>query len=250
MSIKVFLNKKGGVGKTSTAINTSAIEAKEYGKKVLLIDLDPQHNATQGLGFYNTGDIAKELMAGKKFTTTSTKIPNLDIVLGSKALATVEASGDKDFFRLRKSVNRLIKEYDEINFDCPPNLGYLTLNALVASDFALCPLEPSIFALNGLVEIQSKIAEVQNKANPNLRFLGVLITRYFSNITIHVEAKEQLEQTLGGLLFKTFIRQNISISEAQSAGEDILTYGSSTNGATDYKAFVRELYEKITALQD
>jgi chromosome partitioning protein len=250
MSIKLFLNKKGGVGKTTSAINTSAIEAKEYGKKVLIVDLDPQGNAGQGLGFYNTGDIAKELTNGKTLTTIPTKIENLDIVLGSKSLAAVEASGDKDFFRLKKSLEKLIPQYDEINIDCPPNLGFLTLNALVAADYAICPLEPSIFALNGLVEIQSKIAEVQNKANPDLRFLGVLITRYFSNITIHVEAKEQLEQTLGGLLFKSFIRQNISLSEAQSAGEDILSYGSSTNGAADYKAFVKELYSKINNLKE
>jgi chromosome partitioning protein len=250
MSVKLFLNKKGGVGKTTSAINTSAIEAKEYGKKVLLVDLDPQHNATQGLGFYNTGEIAKELSSGKTLSPVQTKVENLDIILGSKSLAAVEAGGDKDFFKLRKSLEKLKPLYDEINIDCPPNLGYLTLNALVAADYAICPLEPSIFALNGLVEIQSKIAEVQNKANPGLRFLGVLITRYFSNITIHVEAREQLEQTLGGLLFKSFIRQNISLSEAQSAGEDILSYGGSTNGASDYKAFVKELYSKVDNLKN
>lgn len=250
MSIKVFFNKKGGVAKTTTAVNTSAIEAKEHGKKVLIVALDANNNTGQHLGFYKDGSIAKEMMAGKKFTTNSTKIPNLDIVLGSKSLANVDSSGDKDFFRLRNCLDRLVKEYDEINIDCPSNLGYLTLNALVAADFAICPLEPSIFAINGLVEMQSKVAEVQNRANPDLRFLGVLLVKYLSNITIHNEAKEQLEQTIGGLLFKTTIRQNIALGEAQSAGEDILDYKPKSNAANDYKSFVKELYEKITLLKE
>ena len=245
MSIKAFLNKKGGVGKTTTAINVSAIEAIEYDKKVLLIDLDPQHNASQGVGFQNTGEIAKELNAGKGFSVIPTRVPNLDVVLGSNALEAIAASGDKDFFKFKKSLDKIVSRYDEINIDCPPSLGYLTLSALVASDYAICPLEPSIFALNGLVEIQAKIAEVQNKANPDLRFLGVLITRYYSNITIHAEAREQLQQTLGNLLFETVIRQNISLSEAQTAGEDVLTYSPKSNGAEDYKSFVKELYKKI-----
>lgn len=249
MSIKCFLNKKGGVGKTTSCVNVSAIEATDYNKKVLIIDLDPQHNASQSLGFYNTGDIAKELSQGKTLAPINTKIPNLDIVLGSKNLASIEAGGDKDFFKLTKSLEKLLKDYDEINIDCPPSLGYLTLNALIVSDFAICPLEPSIFALNGLVEIQSKIAEVQNKANSKLRFLGVLITRYFSNITIHAEAKQQLEQTLGDVLFKTVIRQNISLSEAQTSGQDILTYSPLSNGSSDYKSFVKELNFKISNLK-
>jgi chromosome partitioning protein len=249
MAIKAFLNKKGGVGKTTTAINTSAIEALEYGKKVLLIDLDPQHNASQGMGFQNTGDIAKEINAGKGFSVIPTKLENLDIVLGSNALEAIAASGDKDFTRFNKSLQKIQDNYDEINIDCPPSLGYLTLSALIASDFAICPLEPSIFALNGLVEIQAKISEVQNKANPVLRFLGVLITRYYSNITIHVEAREQLQQTLGDLLFKSVIRQNISLSEAQTAGEDVVSYAVKSNGANDYRAFVKELYSKIKHLQ-
>jgi chromosome partitioning protein len=236
MAIKAFLNKKGGVGKTTTAINTSAIEALEYNKKVLLIDLDPQHNASQGMGFQNTGDIAKEINAGKGFSVIPTKVPNLDI-------------GDKDFTRFNKSLQKIQDNYDEINIDCPPSLGYLTLSALLAADYAVCPLEPSIFALNGLVEIQAKISEVQNKANSDLRFLGVLITRYYTNITIHAEAREQLQQTLGNLLFETVIRQNISLSEAQTSGLDVVSYAESSNGAKDYRAFVKELYNKIENLQ-
>ncbi len=246
MSIKAFLNKKGGVGKTTTAMNTSAIEAIEHGKRVLLVDLDPQHNLTLGMGFQNTGDIAKELNAGRGFSVVPTKVPNLDLVLGSKALEAIAASGEKDFFKFKKSLDKISANYDEINIDCPPSLGYLTLSALIASDYAICPLEPSIFALSGLVEVQAKIAEVQNKANPDLRFLGVLITRYFSNINIHVESKEQLQQTLGSLLFETIIRQNISIAEAQTEGKDVMSYSPKSNGAADYKSFVKEFYKKIS----
>lgn len=245
MPIKVFTNKKGGVGKTSTTINTSASEAKELGKKSLIISFEPQNDAGTGLGIYNTGDIAKELMNGKTFSVAKTKVENVDIVLGSHALAAVESSGDKDYTRLRKSIQKLIPLYDEINIDCPPNLGYLTMNALVAADYVICPLEPSIFALNGLVEIQSKISQIQNQVNPNLRFLGVLVTRFFSNVNIHDETMQQLNGTLGDLLFKTYIRQNISISEAQTAGEDVFSYAPSSNGSADYRAFTRELHSKI-----
>jgi chromosome partitioning protein len=245
MSVKLFLNKKGGVAKTSSTINTSAVEAIELGKKVLMIAFEPQNDVGIGLGMHHTGDIAKELMSGKTLTVTKTKIENVDIVLGSHALAAVESSGDKDYTRLRKSIQKLISIYDEINIDCPPNLGILTMNALVAADYVICPLEPSIFALNGLVEIQSKISLIQNQANPNLRFLGVLLTRFASNVSIHKETKEQLEQTIQDLLFKTYIRTNISISEAQTSGEDVLNYAPSSNGAADYRAFTRELHSKI-----
>lgn len=244
MSVKLFLNKKGGVGKTSSTINTSASEA-ELGKKSLIISFEPQNDAGTGVGIHNTGDIAKELMSGKTLTVTKTKIENVDIVLGSHALAAVESSGDKDYTRLRKSIEKLIPLYDEINIDCPPNLGFLTMNALVAADYVICPLEPSIFALNGLVEIQSKISQIQNKANSNLRFLGVLLTRFFTNVKIHDETMQQLDGTLGDLLFKTYIRQNISISEAQTSGEAVLSYAPSSNGAADYRAFTRELHSKI-----
>lgn len=242
-------NHKGGVGKTTTAINLSAGLAKA-GYKVLIIDSDPQANATFSLGL---GKQEKTLYQTLVFQDNISKaiIPaqSVEIVPSSVHLAAFEKNNDvgKEFI-LQEQLQEIRDNYDFILIDCPPSLGALTVSALTASDYAMIVLQPEPLAIQGMTEFVKILRTVKTRMNPDLDILGVLATGYNSRTILHRELIEYLEKEYGTMIFNTKIRSNINIPEAQSMGKDIFTYSPGSAGAEDYHALTNEIIQRLTVL--
>lgn len=240
------LNHKGGVGKTTTTANLGAGLAS-LGHRVLLIDLDGQENLTYAYGHRGEDDRnIYQAMKGNIDTLPIVPITeNLHIVpshldLGVADLELASEPGREAILSLL--IAPIANQYDYILIDCPPSLGLLTLNALTASEGVIIPVEAEPFALKGMVKLKETIEKVQKRINPKLRILGVLITKYDGRKNLHQLVQEKLMRNIE--IFSTFIRTNISLSEAQLRQSDIFTYAPKSNGAIDYLALSKEIVSK------
>lgn len=250
-------NQKGGVGKTTTAVNMSACLA-DSGKRTLLIDLDPQGNATSGLG------IDKESLQGNLYDCLINKLPMEKVVRQTvmKKLSIVPATMDvagaaielvnmKDREHalsgsLMQYMNTLKKPYDYIIIDCPPSLGLLTINALVAADFVLIPVQCEFYALEGLAQLMQTVEMVRSSLNNKLRLLGLLMTMYDGRTNLSIQVTEEVKKYFNGQVFKTIIPRNVRLGEAPSHGEPIILYDPHSRGTEVYKKLAKEVIRRVS----
>ena len=240
-------NQKGGVGKTTTAVNLSACVA-EKGKKVLLIDIDPQGNATSGLGVeahesksvYNV--LVEEM--GIEETIEHTMIKKLDVCPANINLAGAEVelvSMMSRETRLKNAIESVREKYDYIFIDCPPSLGLITLNAFTASDSVLVPIQCEYYALEGLGQLINTIKLVQKHLNKNLKVEGVILTMFDARTNLSTQVVDEVEKYFGNKVFQTIIPRNIRLSEAPSHGLPINLYDPNSKGSETYKKLAKEL---------
>lgn len=255
-SIIAIANQKGGVGKTTTAINLGAALAMD-GHRTILVDLDPQGNASTGLGI-EMGQRVKtvyDLLAGSEALQeclVDTDIPNLTLVPSTPDLssADVELSQAKDRTRLLRRKLDEAPQDAVVLIDCPPALGLLTVNAMVAADAVLVPLQAEFYALEGLSQLLSTVKHVRAGGNPDLRVNGVLLTMsdYRNNLSQQVEADARA--TLGDLVFTTVIPRNVRVSEAPSYAQPVLLYDPSSKGSAAYRQFAAEFAARLKLVKE
>ena len=251
-AIITIANQKGGVGKTTTAINLSAAIA-DRGKRTLLIDLDPQANST--IAFYDPGeipasmfDVLGESRTAMSAVVKSTKEPMLFIGPGRLALAKLEQvlAGQFDApYRLKDALAPILKEYDYIVLDTPPSLGILTVNALVASTHLLVPIQAAYFAIEGTDDLLETYERIRARPNPGLKMLGVVITLFDKRTNIARDTHGQIRTVFGETLFKTKISKNVRLEESPAYKETILTFAPKSPGAIEYKKLAGEVVQRV-----
>lgn len=244
-------NQKGGVGKTTTSINLAAALTAR-GERVLLIDLDPQGNASTGLGveFDKRAFDTYDFMSGRKSlseVSISTETENLDILPSTTDMSSADAemmSNPRRVFMLKDALESTFSEdnkYDFILVDCPPSLNLLTLNALVASNTILVPLQAEFFALEGLSQLLMSVREIRETANPDLRIEGIVLTMFDSRNNICRQVEDDVRSNLKDLVFQTMIPRNVRLSEAPSFGMPVLSYDPLSKGSIAYKSLAAEI---------
>ena len=244
-------NQKGGVGKTTTAINLSACLA-EAGKKVLVLDADPQGNTTSGLGL-EKNELEKtiyNLILGEvdiKDIEMKSCVDNLTVIPSNMNLsgAEIELIGENDReYILKTALSEIKDEYDFIIIDCPPSLNLITINALTASDTVLVPIQCEYFALEGLEQLLHTISLVKKKLNPTLDVEGIVFTMYDARTNLSLEVVEEVKRSLGNNVYITIIPRNVRLSEAPSHGLPITMYDTKSKGAESYRLLAEEVIDK------
>ncbi len=249
--IIAIANQKGGVGKTTTAINLSASLAVAE-KKTLLIDIDPQGNTTSGLGSQNLTPSVYEILISDlpvEEAVITSQVPFLDILPANINLvgAEVELVNLPNREHLLKAKLDAIKhKYDYLIIDCPPSLGFLTLNALTAADSVLIPVQCEYFALEGLGQLLNTINIVKQRLNKDLTLEGVLLTMFDIRLRLSAQVAEEVQRFFGEKVFKTIVHRNVRISEAPSHGKPIILYDAVSTGAKNYIALASEVIERNT----
>ena len=249
--IIAIANQKGGVGKTTTSVNLAA-SLGVLEKKVLLIDADPQANATSGLGIdvesveIGTYQIL-EHTAKPEEAIIKTESPNLDILPAHIDLVAIEielVDQDEREYMLRKVIRDIAASYDYVIIDCAPSLGLLTLNALTASDSVIIPIQCEYFALEGLGKLLNTIKSVQRIHNKDLDIEGLLLTMYDQRLRLSNQVVDEVKKHFEAMVFDTIIQRNVRLSEAPSYGESIINYDAASKGASNYLSLAHELIKK------
>ena len=253
MSAKVICvtNQKGGVGKTTTAVNLCYYLAKDK-FKTLLIDFDPQGNATSGLNIDKAAlkaTMTDVLLgnAGLPQVITPTKYKRYDLAPATPELANAEVeitSQQKKFTRLRDAVRTVADNYDYIVIDLPPSLSLLTVNGMIASNYVLLPVQTEFYALEGVAQLLESMKLVMKQANPGLKLLGVLATMYDKRTSLSIQVYNEIKKYFKQLTFDTTIPRNVRVAEAPSHGVPVGAYDKFSKGAKAYKAFAKELEER------
>lgn len=249
--IIAIANQKGGVGKTTTTVNLAA-SLGVLEKKVLLIDADPQANATSGLGIdvdsveLGTYQLLEHTKTAEE-TIIETTSPNVDLIPSHIDLVAIEielVDKDEREYMMKKAISALKKKYDYILIDCAPSLGLLTLNALTAADSVIIPIQCEYFALEGLGKLLNTIKSIQKIHNADLDIEGLLLTMFDSRLRLSNQVVEEVKKHFGDMVFETIIQRNVRLSEAPSYGESIIKYDASSKGAANYLNMANEVIQK------
>ena len=250
-AIAIF-NQKGGVGKTTTNINLGASLAR-LGKKVLIIDIDPQGNTTSGIGVAKNelSDTVYEVLIQENYDTRKailhTATDGLDVIPANVDLAgaEIELVGLKGReARLKKSIDKVREDYDYIFIDCPPSLGLLTINSLTAVDSVLIPIQCEFYALEGVSQLVSTIELVKKRLNKDLEVEGVVLSMFDGRTNLAVQVVQEVKKYFGSKVFSTVIPRNVRLAEAPSFGMAITEYDPKSKGARAYKAFAKEFLKR------
>ena len=248
--IYALANQKGGVAKTTTAVNLSACLA-EADKKVLLIDIDPQGNASSGLGIdrYAIRQCIYDVLVNEvpiNEVILKTDIPGLEILPATIQLAGAEielANSVSREIRLKSSLKNIKEQYDYIFIDCPPSLGLLTLNALTAADGVIIPIQCEYYALEGLGQLMNTINLIQKHLNTQLEISGIVLTMFDARTNLSIQVVDEVKEHFKGKVFRTIIPRNVRLSEAPSHGQPITRYDIKSKGAQVYIDLAREVME-------
>ena len=246
-----IVNQKGGVGKTTTAVNLGAFLAKKR-KKVLIIDLDPQGNATSGYGFDKSEleNTVYDLLVNEEDignVIASTSVKNVDMCPTNINLAGAEVELVSAISRetiLKRAVEPVLDKYDYIIIDCPPSLGLLTINALAACEGVIVPIQGEYYALEGLTQLIDTINMIKKKLNPSIGILGVVITMHDRRTQLTKQVVEEVQKYFGDKVFKTFIPRNVRLAEAPSHGQTIEEYDPKSKGSVAYQALANEVLKR------